>query len=50
MFGLKKPLPAMSRPRARCSTGGKAIAKWPSAIVMPPMRIALRRPRYLSAR
>ena len=50
MFGLKKPLPMIRRLSAMKSIDSKAIAKWPIAITIPPMRIAFLWPNTRSAR
>jgi hypothetical protein len=49
LLGLKKPLPMISSPSAKCSSDGTAIAKWPSIITIAPMTAVRRRPSNLSA-
>ena len=49
MFGLKKPLPTISRPSARCISAGTVIAALPNSITVPPTRIAFRNPSNRSA-
>ena len=44
MFGLKKPLPTISRPSPRFR-GPLGQGELPSAIKIPPMKTALRWPR-----
>ena len=55
-FGFRSPVPNTMKMRPRknegCSgrpTSGAAIVKWPSAMMTPPTKTALRCPQRLSA-